>query len=227
MKYMGSKNRHAKHIIPILMENHSGWYIDPFVGGANIIDKVPTEKRFGSDNHFFLIAMWNGLLDGSFVPPDFISETEYQDIRQNETDPALVGYVGFNSFGGKWWGGYRRDKTGKRDYWLEHKNNLLKQLPNLKGVIFKHKSYLDLYIPKGSTVYCDPPYANTTKYTTHFDHDLFWEWVRVTSRTSRVFVSEYQAPPDFKCVWSKAVNNTLVKDTGSKQGVEKLFTLSP
>jgi hypothetical protein len=38
-------------------------------------------------------------------------------------------------------------------------------------------------------------------------------------------VSEYQMPNDFICVWSKKVNSSLTKDTGSKKGVEKLFTL--
>jgi hypothetical protein len=27
----------------------------------------------------------------------------------------------------------------------------------------------------------------------------------------------------FECIWSKEVNNSLTKDTGSKKGVEKLF----
>lgn len=39
----------------------------------------------------------------------------------------------------------------------------------------------------------------------------------------KVFVSEYTAPDDFVCVWSKQVNNSLTKDTGSKKGVECLF----
>jgi len=38
-----------------------------------------------------------------------------------------------------------------------------------------------------------------------------------------VFVSEYSAPDDFACVWSKEVNNSLTKDTGSKKGFECLF----
>ena len=40
-----------------------------------------------------------------------------------------------------------------------------------------------------------------------------------------MFVSEYQMPEDFICVWSKEVNSSLTKETGSKKGVEKLFTL--
>jgi Site-specific DNA methylase len=50
MKYMGSKTRIAKHILPIILEHHnaSKVYVEPFVGGANLIDKI-TGDRIGSD----------------------------------------------------------------------------------------------------------------------------------------------------------------------------------
>lgn len=123
---------------------------------------------------------------------------------------------------------YARGNTSKgvpRNYTLESRKNVLKQLPLLEDIVFKYKPYLDLHIPEGSTVYCDPPYAKTTSYKTgDFDHTIFWNWVRDVSNHSTAFVSEYNAPDDFKCVWSKEVNNTLVKDTGSKKGIERLFT---
>ena len=44
MKYMGSKSRIAKDIVPIIQkcinDNNIQVYIEPFVGGANIIDKI-------------------------------------------------------------------------------------------------------------------------------------------------------------------------------------------
>ena len=44
MKYMGSKNRIAKHIVPIIQryidKTNPKSYIEPFVGGANVIDKI-------------------------------------------------------------------------------------------------------------------------------------------------------------------------------------------
>lgn len=39
-----------------------------------------------------------------------------------------------------------------------------------------------------------------------------------------IFVSEYEAPSDFTCVWSKEISNTLSKQNKFK-AVEKLFTL--
>lgn len=45
MKYMGSKARHAKELLPIILKDHTPdmWYVEPFVGGANMIDKVSQE----------------------------------------------------------------------------------------------------------------------------------------------------------------------------------------
>jgi DNA adenine methylase len=62
MKYMGSKNRISKYILPIIskeLDNYT-YYIEPFVGGCNLIDKVDG-IRIGGDNNSFLISMWKGL----------------------------------------------------------------------------------------------------------------------------------------------------------------------
>ena len=42
MKYVGSKNRLSKDILPLILKNRKPgqWYVEPFVGGANLIDKV-------------------------------------------------------------------------------------------------------------------------------------------------------------------------------------------
>ena len=42
MVYMGSKNRIAKELLPIITANltNDRYYIEPFVGGCNMIDKV-------------------------------------------------------------------------------------------------------------------------------------------------------------------------------------------
>ena len=44
MKYMGSKSRVAKDIVSIIQkcidDNNIETYVEPFVGGANIIDKI-------------------------------------------------------------------------------------------------------------------------------------------------------------------------------------------
>jgi len=227
MRYMGSKNRHAKHILPIVLKDRrpNQWYVEPFVGGFNMIQHV-TGPRIANDSHPYLIALFRALQSG-WDPPEFVSKEQYQKIRaQPDCFPQeLVGFVGFGcSYGGKWWGGYASDKKGT-NYAAQSRRSCLKQAPKISGVDIQCGSYLELKIPRGSVVYCDPPYKGTTKYKSDFDHDVFWNWVRKISEKHNVFVSEYTAPPDFGFLWECAVNNTLVKNTGAKQGVERLWRL--
>lgn len=83
-------------------------------------------------------------------------------------------------------------------------------------------SYERVEIPDGATVYCDPPYAGTAKYLKDFDSATFFDWVRERSRTAKVFVSEYAAPADFRCVWAREKSCGLSL-TARKSTVEKLF----
>lgn len=229
MKYMGSKNRHAKELLPIILANRKEgqFYIEPFVGGANMIDKVDG-NRLGSDINEYLIALWKAVSNG-WDAPNNITEQDYKDIRENKDSypKELVGYVGFAlPYSGKWFGGWCRDGAGKRNYVDEAYRNAQQQFPSLRGVNFCYGSYDELIIGDASIIYCDPPYKGTTKYKDDFDHDKFYDWCRQKHREGhQVFVSEYQMPEDFVCLWSKEVNNSLTQDTGSKKGVEKLFTL--
>lgn len=232
MKYMGSKARHAHEILPIILADRKEGqcYVEPFVGGANVIDKV-SGPRMGSDVHPHLIVLLDALSHG-WVPPDCVSEWQYKDAQKNRHLDPLTAFIGFcASYSGKWFGGYARgnDLSGMpRNYGSEAKRNLLKQAENLKGVTFHCKSYLDVMPPPNSLIYCDPPYEGTTSYAVgKFVHSKFWEWCEEKSLEGHtLFVSEYSAPDGWECVWEKKVNNTLVKNTGSKQGVERLFRYS-
>jgi DNA adenine methylase len=230
MKYMGSKSRHAKEILPIILADRKQgqWYVEPFVGGANVIDKVDG-KRIGADSNEYLIALLVALQDG-WLPPTEVSVEQYKHIRDNKGDypKELVGYVGFPcSYGARFFEGYCRGnkKDGEpRDYIMEAWRNVTKQ--ELTGIKFIHSSYLQLDIPADSVIYCDPPYAGTKQYRDKFNHDQFWQWCRdKVAEGHQVFVSEYNAPYDFICVWEKTVNSSLTANTGSKKATEKLFTL--
>lgn len=238
MKYMGSKARHAKELLPIILKDHSPdmWYVEPFVGGANMISKVPNNfKRFGSDTHEYLIALLSAAAKG-WLPPENISEGQYTEIKNNKENypPELVGYAGFAlSYGAMWFSSYRKDSIGKRNYSAESYRGAIKEFPSLRGVKFTNKSFSELVLPKNCTIYCDPPYRDTAQYKNSktgknidFDHERFYEWCRDRHKEGhKVFISEYWMPDDFVCVWSKEVNNSLTKNTGSKKGVEKLYTL--
>lgn len=232
MKYMGSKARHAKGILKVITpyrKEGQAW-VEPFVGGANMIDKVDAPLRIGGDFNEYVIALYHALQSG-WVPPTVLSEDEYNHYKQYKEcyDKGLIGYVGFPcSYGAKWFGGYCRSKTEDRDYIGEAYRNVTKQLPLIHDVMFFNASYDDLPFPDESLIYCDPPYEGTTKYRDAFDHGKFWQWCRDKSDEGHtVFVSEYNAPADFACVWEKQVNSSLTKDTGGKKATEKLFVYIP
>ena len=80
-----------------------------------------------------------------------------------------------------------------------------------------------MIIPPNSIIYCDPPYAGVTKYAYSIDHEKFWAWCREkVAEGHDVFISEYNAPDDFVCVWEQEVRVCVDPGT-SKQAIEKLF----
>lgn len=236
MKYMGSKSKIVKDILPIMLEgrNANQYFVEPFAGGMNVTSEV-SGNRIANDVHFYLIEMWKNLVNHNYMPKK-ITREKYQDVKNNQgLYPAhVVGWVGFNcSYSGKWFGGFAGRTLTKlgtvRDYQQEAIDNVSKQIPNLKGVLFTNMQYWSLHLPENSIVYCDPPYKGTTGYCTNFDTDIFWQWVRVISKQGHtVFVSEYAAPKDFISIWEKPVKSSLSangKYGGSKSSIEKLFTL--
>lgn len=153
------------------------------------------------------------------------TEQDYKDLQNSDFPYKGFAYFAY-SYSGKFKGGWRRDGEGKRDYVSESYRNALKQSEKIRGVLFYHLPYNELPLPPKSIIYCDPPYSGTTKYKDNFDHSLFWEWCRQKHKEGHtVYVSEYNAPEDFECIWSKEIVSSLTKDTGSKKGIEKLFTI--
>lgn len=227
MMYMGSKSKVAKHILPILLNARKPGqvYVEPFVGGANMIDKVKG-PRIGNDSHLELIEMWKALTSG-WVPPTHISKEEYYSVKKcpDSHPPALVAFVGFLcSFGGKWWGGYASNSKGD-NYAERASRNLVKQAALLQDVAWSAGSYLDLDIPSQSLIYCDPPYEGTTGYASKFNHVEFWAWVRgMQSRGHDCFVSEYSAPSDFKCLLEMQ-HFTKMNKNQDQVRIERLFKL--
>lgn len=88
MKYMGSKARHAKELLPIILKDHTPdmWYVEPFVGGANMIDKVPADvapKRLGCDFNEYLIEMWKDAISGKLTY-EYVTPELYKSVRENK-----------------------------------------------------------------------------------------------------------------------------------------------
>lgn len=100
----------------------------------------------------------------------------------------------------------------------------MKQLPNILDVWYYCCEYDELEIPSNSIIYCDPPYQNTDKTYKEkkFNHDNFWNWCRQKHDEKHdIFVSEYNAPNDFTCVWEKELPKTHPNQ--KKLSTERLF----
>ena len=238
---MGSKNRLSKDIVPIIQSYIDGGgvckgYLEPFVGGANIIDKIKCNNKYGSDINKYLIALLDHISKDISDVPMKISEEEYQKVKNNKNnyEDWYVGLVGFcATFGAKFFGGYGRekDKNNKdklKSISTERINNLIKQSPNLNNIHFKCCSFKELNHVKNYVIYCDPPYKGTTKYATKiFPYEEFYDWCREMSKNNVVLISEYNMPDDFKCIWSKetitSLNNNRKSDDNKNIRVEKLF----
>ena len=227
MQYMGGKSRISKQIAEILNSaiDKNKPFVSLFCGSCAIESKVQADVKILNDKHPYLIAMWQALQNG-WTPPDVVTKEEYYRVKANmDENPALAGFVGFGcSFGGKWWGGYAKDKRGD-DYCGQAKRGLLKDLVGIQSATFTCLDYHDVEIPDGAVVYCDPPYANTTGYTVgKFDTNEFWDYMRQLSKRYDVYISEESAPDDFECIWSKEKVRTLEKsDNVGRVKVEKLF----
>ncbi len=224
---MGGKYLLSKQILPIILKDRKPeqWYVEPFVGGFNTMDKVDG-NRIAADVHRYLIALFVALRDG-WVPPKDVSKEEYHHIKNNQDNypDELVGFVGFGcSFGGRWFEGCANSKK-QRSYSAESYRACLRQGKLIQGVEIIQSSYLDLSIPPDSIIYCDPPYMDTKKYKDSIDHNQFWEWCRYqASLGHQVFVSEQSAPDDFTVVFSKDRKSPLCADNSKAVVIsEKLF----
>lgn len=242
MKYMGSKIRIAPEITQILHERIEDYkikrYIEPFVGGANIIDKIQCEQRIGSDNNEYLIALLQNTNRLNLLP-EYISKEHYAQVREsyNRHDGIFekwyIGAIGFlSSYNGRFFeGGYGahiQTKSGiVRNYYNEAKRNLENQAQHLQGIEFLCGDYAELY---GSEIYdclfyCDIPYKDTKQYATskNFDHEKFWKWAERMSERNIVIVSECQAPKNWECIWQQEVKRT--NNIKTKKSIERLFEI--
>ena len=237
MKYMGSKNRIAKIVLPIMIKeaNEKGisTWVEPFVGGGNMIDKVPNNfQRIGIDYNAHTIEALIAIRDLVYELPTEVSEDYYKSLKGTEPTP-VTSLIRFGaSFGGKFEGGFARGKTNKgesRNYCEETVRNAKKQSQNLQGVKFINGSYDEYLEFENCLIYCDPPYEGTTSYKTGvFNHPKFWDWCRKMSKKNLVFICEYKAPDDFICVWEGEVKTNFAsqRNKATHKAVEKLFKFS-
>lgn len=246
MQYQGGKSRISKSIAEVIenevlrrqeqnsetdscgyreRESNCDTLVSLFCGSCSIESKVNIPNKICNDKHPYLIAMWQGLQNG-WIPPDVITEEEYKYIREHKDEnPALTGFVGFGcSFGGKWFGGYAKGENN-RNYCLNAKRTTLRDFEGIKDAKFICLDYKDVKIPNDAIVIADPPYANTTGYTTgYFNIEEFWQYIREISKKHIVLICEQTAPDDFEVVWEQELKRTLDYNKNNYFKVtEKLF----
>lgn len=236
MVYQGSKNKISKEIIDVIKKYLvDGWcFVEPFVGGANLGDKLDWPCKWGYDINSYLIALLKRAQQG-FIEYIHLSKDEYSEIvkrvRKGDTqglEDWFVGYVMFIcSFRGLYGSGYGilKDRNGA----IQRLNNLNKQASSslFKQYHFACKNYKELVL-FDCLIYLDPPYQNTTQYIRgstfeKFNHDELVQKCKEWGRAGNVILmSEKQADPDmWEEIWSKKHWHNLLKDKGCV--VEKLF----
>jgi DNA adenine methylase len=233
MKYLGSKRKFKKYILPLLIDecykkNIYIW-VEPFVGGANLIEDVPDDFiKIGTDLNPHTISALIGIRDYANILPTSISEVEYKKLIGKIPDPVTSWIRFVAAFASKFEDSYAKSKNSNEETYLTRgKKNALKQCEKIKNVKFYTCDYSSHSNLKNCLIYCDPPYKNTTKYNKNkFDYDKFWHWCREMSLNNSVFISELEAPNDFKCIWETitASNFSSSRKTLHKQRIEKLFT---
>ena len=233
---MGSKNRIVKEILPIILKTriNNQPFVDLFCGGCSVIQHVDG-IRIANDKNKYLIEMWKGLQENrerpKIISKDLYSKArvEYNNGTNIDFDDFLIGWIGWmGSYNGRFFdGGYSGHDVGKthRNYIDEQIRNTESQINKLKDVEFFSSDYKDFEFKKSCLIYCDIPYKETKQYATskYFKHDDFFEWCRVMSKQGHtIFISEYDAPDDFICIWEKEIKNSM-NQIKTYTATEKLF----
>ena len=243
MIYQGSKSRLKKYILPIIQSYIDKYnikaYIEPFVGGANLIDDVICERRIGSDVNPYLIALLKHIQRDPelIIAPEECTKEHYSEVRDcynkhsNRFTKEYIALIGYSaSYGGRFFdGGYGRDASGGRCIYQKRIKNLREQAPKLKDIQLFCRDYKEYdFVYKNCLFLCDPPYKNTKKYAgKSFDHDEYYDWCREIAKNNIVIMCEYDMPDDFKCIWQK--ERKVLQKSNRQTGdiaTEKLFIMS-
>lgn len=215
--YQGGKKRIGSriHDVILLVEQDLhptsmlSVYFEPFIGMAGVMRHFGTDNTnrelYASDVNIDLIMMWNSLKKG-WKPPLTCTREQYDRLKYSKTHSARRAFIGIvASFGTNFFHAYRLHlEKGNKNYMKEGYNGLMDILPDIKNVNFEVGNYIES-CPSNYLIYCDPPYKGnklSNKLFIEFDHELFWNTMRIWSKNNIVIISESSAPKDFKKIWS-------------------------
>lgn len=215
----------GKAIAAIVAPNGRPYY-EPFCGALGVMRHVGYGVAADSDSE--MIALWKAVQNG-WQPPRDVSREEYYRVKADlSAPPELRAFVKHGcSYGGREWGGHIAgyQKGTKHSHATSACNVISSFRTSVRGIKFVCADYRALAIPDGAVVYCDPPYAGTTAMKGGaFDSEEFWAWVAALSHRCAVFVSEYQAPPDWCEVFTSSREGIRQGRNAQKtRSVERLF----
>lgn len=232
-RYYGSKQRFANEMVRFILKytkDHNLVFdqiIDCFCGTGSVsaqFRKHVTVPIYASDHLECMIILLQSIQNG-FVPPETITEPEFNAIRLEPTNPLHALLNISCSFQGQ----YLRDNF--HTWTLESLKRLHKNIPklNYQNIQFVCCDYKDWSDKIGCLIICDPPYltackAQWPKNYKGFEHEEFYQWVRAMSQDNIVIVCEFTMPNDFECIWTKPLK-TSNRHGQMIQRFEKLFIL--
>jgi len=255
-KYCGGKKKISSYIYDTIRDIEDQFidngvikthldYLEPFCGMCSIAMEFAMEqdddndinrKIVVSDFNDNITKFWKGLKNGD-TPPKFISENEYNKLKNKNGSSFVKTYAGFDwSFGGGWFAGYLgRYHTASeiKKIGLGCYNKMQNLKPLMDYITVKETTNYKSYNPHNKIIYLDPPYLGTKKSTNNdflkeFDHNEFWDTATKWSKDNIVFISEVKTniPKKYKdkytVVWSAKTHRSVSKVKG-KSKMECLF----
>lgn len=227
--YQGGKQQIGKQlhqamtdIETLMYPNKKLQYFEPFMGFCGVLKHFASEydrKCYATDLNPDIVAMWRAIQNG-WKPDGRCSRQKWNRLKESKPTPERTLYGHCCSFGGQFFNYY----LSNRDYAKSASKSVQKIASCLDNVSIHNAASYSKFNPKNRLVYCDPPYANNKQqngYFQRFDHDKFWKTMRRWSKNNLVFVSEYEAPDDFICIWEKKRNVKCTKTDTHR--TEKLF----
>jgi len=231
----GGKQKQCKEIAQVIVNVSKDYkiksYCEPFAGMISVFGIIydhyedNIKYKFGDLNPS-TIFMWKKA-QKCWYPPTKCSKSEYEYYRTARPSAEKGYFCHTYAFMGQFCEKYACD-YGKPESSSKGSQRVHDLGIKAQNGSFSHGDYKQFSKLKNSIIYCDPPYENSSqRYLTAkhaFDSEEFWCWVRIMAENNLLFVSSYEAPKDFKCIWSKTHKLTgEQKNNKNKERVEKLF----
>jgi DNA adenine methylase len=233
MQYLGGKAGIGKRIAKFceLYRDPEALFVDMFCGSLNVT-RHAKGPRLAVDACRPLVTMWEAALAG-WVPPRIVTKEQYAAIAASpDPNDPMTAFVLFGcSFGGKWRGGYAKDRPQQR-YAECASNQIVAKVRDCQGLQIMCANYREFHAghwQPGTILYCDPPYGKTTGYTgaPPYDPADFWSWAESHARTGvKVFVSEYEAPEPWTIVDEQTAVQGGRLTPGKTPRIDRLFAIA-